>query len=146
MLTLKTSPLIYVFLCSYVVQGKYTQYLQYIQHTFSTMWVLTHPQDVQVSQSRASLPRCLQPLASGRQMSLVQLCPEVVRRHHHYHHHHYYSWWKKSQTTWDVWNLVNKGISYPPTGAGFIPSTVRLWLITSLTSKDDHKLRWKRPW
>ena len=83
------------FLCSCFVTGKIHTRLIYNIH-FPPCGFLTHPQDVQVSQSRASLPRCLQPLASGRQMSLVQLCPEVARRHHHYHHHHhhyYYCWW-----------------------------------------------------
>ena len=37
-----------------------------------------------------------------------------------------YCWWKKSCTTWDVWNLVNNGINYLSTGAGFLPSTVLL--------------------
>ena len=35
-----------------------------------------------------------------------------------------YCWWKKSCTTWDVQNLVNNGINYLSTGAGFLPSTV----------------------
>ena len=38
-----------------------------------------------------------------------------------------YCWWKKSCTTWDVQNLVNNGINYLSTGAGFLPSTV--WVI-----------------
>ena len=32
-------------------------------------------------------------------------------------------WWKKSCTTWDVQNLVNNGINYLSTGAGFQPWT-----------------------
>ena len=36
----------------------------------------------------------------------------------------YYCWWKNSCTTWDVWNLMNNGIKYLSTGAGFQPSTV----------------------
>ena len=38
----------------------------------------------------------------------------------------WYCWWKKSCTTWNVYsiNLVNNGINYLPTGAGFQPSTV----------------------
>ena len=35
-----------------------------------------------------------------------------------------YCWWLKSCTTWDVWNLINNGINYISTGAGFQPSTV----------------------
>ena len=35
-----------------------------------------------------------------------------------------YCWWMKSCTTWDVQNLVNHGINYLSTGAGFLPSTV----------------------
>ena len=35
-----------------------------------------------------------------------------------------YCWWKKSCTTWDAENLVNSGIDYISTGAGFLPSTV----------------------
>ena len=38
-----------------------------------------------------------------------------------------YCWWKKSCTTWDVQNLVNNGINYLSTAAGFLPSTVYLW-------------------
>ena len=38
-----------------------------------------------------------------------------------------YCWWLKSCTTWDVWNLINNGINYLSTGAGFLPSTVWLW-------------------
>ena len=40
-----------------------------------------------------------------------------------------YCWWKKFCTTWDVQNLVNNGINYLSTGAGFLPSTVYLWAI-----------------
>ena len=40
-----------------------------------------------------------------------------------------YCWWKKSCTTWDVQNLVNNGINYLSTGAGFLPSTVYLCAI-----------------
>ena len=36
----------------------------------------------------------------------------------------WYCWWKKSCTTWDVSNLVNNGINYVSTGAGFLPSIV----------------------
>ena len=36
----------------------------------------------------------------------------------------WYCWWRKSCTTWDARNLVNKGINYLSTGAGFLPSTV----------------------
>ena len=35
-----------------------------------------------------------------------------------------FCWWKKSCTTWDEKNLVNNGIYYLSTGAGFQPSTV----------------------
>ena len=36
-----------------------------------------------------------------------------------------FCWWKKSQTTtWHIQNLVNNGINYLSTGAGFLPSTV----------------------
>ena len=35
-----------------------------------------------------------------------------------------YCWWTKSCTAWYVWNLVNNGINYLSTGAGFLPSTV----------------------
>ena len=35
-----------------------------------------------------------------------------------------YCWWKTSCTTWNVQNLVNNGISYLSTDAGFLPSTV----------------------
>ena len=35
-----------------------------------------------------------------------------------------YCWWLKSCTTWDVWNPINNGKNYLPTGAGFQPSTV----------------------
>ena len=40
-----------------------------------------------------------------------------------------YSSWKKSCTTWDVENPVHNGINYLPTGAGFLPSTVRPLII-----------------
>ena len=36
----------------------------------------------------------------------------------------WYCWWKKSCITWDLQNLVNNGINYLSTGAGFLPSTV----------------------
>ena len=37
-------------------------------------------------------------------------------------------WWLKSCNTWDVWNLINNGINYLSTGAGFQPSTgCHLW-------------------
>ena len=36
----------------------------------------------------------------------------------------WYCWWRKSCTTWDARNLVNNGINYLSTGAGFLPSTV----------------------
>ena len=36
----------------------------------------------------------------------------------------WYCWWTKSCTAWYVWNLVNNGINYLSTGAGFCPSTV----------------------
>ena len=39
-----------------------------------------------------------------------------------------YCWWLKSCTTWDVYNLVNNGRNHLPTGAGFQPSTVWVWL------------------
>ena len=39
-------------------------------------------------------------------------------------HHQKYCWWLKSCSTWDVWNPINNGINYLPTGAGFQPSTV----------------------
>ena len=35
----------------------------------------------------------------------------------------WYCWWLKSCTTWDVQNLINNGINYLSTGAGFHPST-----------------------
>ena len=38
----------------------------------------------------------------------------------------WYCWWKKSCTTWDVKDLVNNGINYLSTGAGFLPPTVVL--------------------
>ncbi len=38
----------------------------------------------------------------------------------------WYCWWKRSCTTWDEKNLVNNGIIYLSTGAGFLPSTVAL--------------------
>ncbi len=39
-----------------------------------------------------------------------------------------YCWWLKSCTTWDVWDPINNGINYLPTGAGFLPSTVSIML------------------
>ena len=44
----------------------------------------------------------------------------------------WYCWWKKSSTTWDLWNLVNNGINYLSTGAGFLPSTVTQWICSHL--------------
>ena len=46
----------------------------------------------------------------------------------------YYGWWLKSCTTWDVENLVNNGINYLSTGAGFQPSTVVRQLVFEPTS------------
>ena len=37
-------------------------------------------------------------------------------------------YWLKSRTTWDVLNLVNNGIYYLSTGAGFLPSTVSIYM------------------
>ena len=104
------------FLCSCFVTGKIHTRLIYNIH-FPPCGFLTHPQDVQVSQSRASLPRCLQPLASGRQMSLVQLCPEVVRRHHHYHHHHHHYY----EYEWSLAFRQKMIISSAETALGFYP-------------------------
>ena len=36
----------------------------------------------------------------------------------------WYCWWKKSCTSWDVKFLVNNGINYLSTSAGFLPPTV----------------------
>ena len=45
-------------------------------------------------------------------------------------------------TTWDVENLVNKGINYLSTGAGFPPSTVYLNLDTMLMPVEENTLKW----
>ena len=39
-----------------------------------------------------------------------------------------YCRWKKSCTTLDGWNPINNGISHLSTGAGFLPSTVSIYL------------------
>ena len=52
---------------------------------------------------------------------------------HHWLNYCNYCWWLKSCTTWDVENLVNNGINYLLTGAGFLPSTVG-WVFPGATS------------
>ena len=54
-------------------------------------------------------------------------------------HRRKYGGWKKSYTTLDGWNPVNNGINHLSTGAGFLPSTVRLFSPTKhlkFTSKN----------
>ena len=60
----------------------------------------------------------------------------------------WYCWWKKSETTTcDLQNLVNNGINYLSTSAGFLPSTVwprKMWCHgPSLWICESKTVRWE---
>ena len=101
-----------------------------------------------------SCSQCLAQTCSGippQPLVCDQEYPESqhVRVEHHPILNRRYCWWKKSCTTWDVKNHPNDGILTISTGAGFLPSTVRIfipgWNFLSLSFvgciRDDHLLK-----